>query len=250
MTKIIPKISTRGYYDLDSGKTLKNNDYYLYPKNLLKSLDKNEITIVIHGLRNDKKSANSKFILVQKRLGMLNYSFPVIGFSYDSNTKGAHLKKSAKKSLRVGQIIAKKNGRNLSKFILDIKKIYPRVKIRLIGHSLGTQVILHTIEYLSKQKNTAGIIFTVYFFGSSIPASVFMNNLNQNKIRKIISEKITNFYAPNDEVLFAAKKYGFIKDPLGLSGVSGKKLSKFFDRKVNPKNHRFASYAKTIHSFP
>ncbi len=30
--KPIPRISTRGYYDLSTGKTLKKNHYYLYPK--------------------------------------------------------------------------------------------------------------------------------------------------------------------------------------------------------------------------
>ena len=32
MKKIIPRISTRGYYDLTYGKTLKKNSYFLYPK--------------------------------------------------------------------------------------------------------------------------------------------------------------------------------------------------------------------------
>jgi len=37
----------------------------------------------------------------------------------------------------VGQIIAKKNGRNLAIFIEDFKSISPKTKIRLMGHSLG-----------------------------------------------------------------------------------------------------------------
>ena len=30
--KIFPKISTRGYYDLKTGKTIKNTAYDIYPK--------------------------------------------------------------------------------------------------------------------------------------------------------------------------------------------------------------------------
>jgi len=39
--KITPRISTRGYYDLHNGKTLKTNSYYLYPKKDFKKLLEN-----------------------------------------------------------------------------------------------------------------------------------------------------------------------------------------------------------------
>lgn len=141
--KPIPRISTRGYYDLSSGATLKNNSYYTYPKNDFKKLvDSQEITIMIHGLRNDNAGAVAKVVLAQKQLRKLGYVHPVIGYSYDSNTTGAHLIKHAKRALAVGQKIAVKNGRNLGKFIEDFKETSPKTRIRLMGHSLGSQVIL------------------------------------------------------------------------------------------------------------
>ncbi len=36
--KPVARISTRGYYDLLTGKTIKNNSYYLYPKQDFKKL--------------------------------------------------------------------------------------------------------------------------------------------------------------------------------------------------------------------
>ena len=36
--KPVPRISTRGYYNLLNGKTIKNNSYYLYPKQDFKKL--------------------------------------------------------------------------------------------------------------------------------------------------------------------------------------------------------------------
>lgn len=250
MTKIIPKISTRGYYDLDSGKTIKKNNYYLYPKDLLKSLNCKEVCIVIHGLRNDKKSANAKFILVKNKLRKLNYRYPVVGFSYDSNTKGAHLKKHVRKSLHVGQLIAKKNGRNLSKFILNLKKLYPEIKIRLIGHSLGAQVILHTLESLEKSQCSFHILSGVYFFGASISSDVLSKKKFKKIFQNLVSEKTINYFAPTDDVLYAAKKYHLVRQPLGLDGYSGKHISKFYNKKVYPTNHRFASYTKMLSSFP
>ncbi len=150
--KPVARISTRGYYDLLTGKTIKNNSYYLYPKQDFKKLiDSKELTIMIHGLRNDNAGAIAKVVLAKNKLKKLNYSYPVIGYSYDSNITGAHLIKYVKRSLAAGQVIAKKNGRNLGKFIEDFKANSPSTKIRLIGHSLGSQVILSTIQYLAKK---------------------------------------------------------------------------------------------------
>ena len=123
--KPIPRISTRGYYDLSSGVTLKNNSYYTYPKNDFKKLiNSQEFTIVIHGLRNDNAGAVAKVVLAQKQLRKLGYVHPVIGYSYDSNTTGAHLIKNAKRSLVVGRKIAIKNGKNLGKKDLELKIVY------------------------------------------------------------------------------------------------------------------------------
>lgn len=247
--RIIPKISTRGYYDLKNGKTIKNNKYYLYPKNLLEKLDSKELTIVIHGLRNDKKSANSKFLLVKNKLRKLNYHYPVIGFSYDSNTKGAHIPKYIRRSLRIGELIAKKNGKNLSKFIIDLNDKYPKTKIRLVGHSLGSQVILHTLEELLK-KNKNNIISSVYFFGASVDLSILLKPNIKSVFQKTVEQKIINYFAPSDEVLDAAQKYGLIRRPIGLVGTVKASIGNLHDLKVYPKNHRFASYSETIKKFP
>ena len=107
--KPVPRISTRGYYDLRNGKTIKTNLYYLYPKKDFKKLENSkEFTIMIHGLRNDNAGAVAKVILARNRLRKLGYKHPVVGFSYDSNVTGAHILKNAKHVLSVGQRIAKK----------------------------------------------------------------------------------------------------------------------------------------------
>ena len=191
--KPISRISTRGYYDLLTGKTLKNNSYYLYPKKDFKKLiDSKELTIMIHGLRNDNAGAIAKVVLAKNRLRKLGYSYPVIGYSYDSNTTGAHLIKYAKRSLSVGQKIAKKNGKNLGKFIEDFKSENPNIKIRLMGHSLGTQVILSTLEYLAKKKKNFGIVEGVYFFGASITEEIPSSKKYGKILQNIVTKKIVN----------------------------------------------------------
>lgn len=247
----IPRISTRGYYDLSTGSTIKNNSYYTYPKSDFKKLiNSKELAIMIHGLRNDNAGAIAKVVLAKKQLRKLGYVHPVIGYSYDSNTTGAHLIKHAKSALAVGQKIAKKNGRNLGEFIEDFKLTSPKTKIRLMGHSLGSQVILSTLEYLAKKKQNMGIIEGVYFFGASITEDVPSSKKYGRILQSVVKSKIVNHYAPTDEVLNWANKEKFVKGPLGLCGSTGKTISKYRQKLVKPKNHRFASYAAVLPSFP
>lgn len=251
MSNTIPRISTRGYYDLTTGRTLKKKPYFLYPKNYFKKLvDPKEITIMIHGLRNDNAGAIAKVTIARKRLKQLGYHFPVIGYSYDSNTKGAHLLKYAKRSLNAGQIIARKNGKNLSQFIEDFKQSNPKTKIRLMGHSLGSQVILSTVEYLSKNPQNKGILESVYFFGASITSDVPSSKKYGKSLNMVISNKVINYFSPNDEVLNWADNKKLVQGPLGLHGVVGTPISKYVQKKVMPKNHRFASYAVVLTKFP
>jgi hypothetical protein len=244
----IPRISTRGFYDLGSGKTLKKESYDLYPKKFFDTLgDYAEFTIMIHGLRNNKAGALAKFRIAQKRLRQLGYKHPVVGFSYDSNTKGVQYKSCEPKATHVGRIIAKKNGTNLAKFIADFKKKHPKTKIRLMGHSLGTEVILHTLFKLKHKKN---MIESAYFFGSSTPTTSFHPQRFGKAIQDTIAQKILNYYSLHDEVLKHGCESQLIEKPMGLVGSEGKIISKYEQKRVSPKNHRFVSYVTVLKSFP
>ena len=249
--KIFPKISTRGFYDLKTGKTLKNISYDTYPKTSFEKISqKSEIVIMIHGLRNNKSGALAKYVIAEKRLKTLNYKHDVVGYSYDSNTAGVQYKSTALSALKVGVTIAKKNGKNLSKFIKDLKSKNSSIKIRLMGHSLGAQVILSTIESLAKNSENNGIIESVHLFGASIPANSLSPKIHGNKFQKIVNKKIMNYYSPYDDVLKAAHDEKWVDSPIGYRGALGTTCKKYHQTQVRPQNHRFTSYAKTIKSFP
>ena len=249
--KIFPKISTRGFYDLKTGKTLKNISYDIYPKTSFEKISqKSEIVIMIHGLRNNKSGALAKYVIAEKHLKTLNYKHDVVGYSYDSNTAGVQYKSTALSALKVGVTIAKKNGKNLSKFIKDLKSKNPSIKIRLMGHSLGAQVILSTVESLAKNSENNGIIESVHLFGASIPANSLSPKIHGNKFQKIVNKKIMNYYSPYDDVLKAAHDEKWVDSPIGYRGALGTTCKKYHQKQVRPQNHRFASYAKTIKSFP
>ena len=159
------------------------------------------------------------------------------------------LKKTESRALRVGQKIAKKNGINLSKFILDFKEQNPKTKIRLIGHSLGTEVILSTLESLSR-KTKIPLIESVHFFGASLINNVVSSKKSSKILQKMVTSKIINYYSPSDEVLRHSYEMGYVESPLGLFGASGKPIPKYIQKKVKPRNHRFVSYARTLKSYP
>jgi len=250
MKKIFPRISTRGFYDLYSGRTIENESYRLYPKRNFDALiDSREVAIMIHGLRNNTTGALAKFVIAKRRLTQLGYKNPVIGYSYDSNTTGAQYITSALHALYTGVTIAKKNGRNLAKFIADFKRKSPNTKIRVMGHSLGAHVIDSTIKNLAKNYKNRGIIEAVYFFGGSIPNDA-LNVRNGSAAQKIVATKIRNYYSPYDDVLRSVDNWNWAITPIGYKGAHGKTISKYSQTMVRPKNHRFASYAAVLRSFP
>ena len=249
--KPVPRISTRGYYDRKNGKTLSKNSFYLYPKKeFTKLIGSKEITIMIHGLRNDNAGAITKIVLARNRLRKLGYKHPVIGLSYDSNTIGVHLAKYAKRALTAGQTIAIKNGKNLGLFIEYFKDTSPNTKVRLMGHSLGSQVILSTLEYLAKNKKNSNVVESVYLFGASITEDIPSSKKYGKILQDIVHKKIVNYYAPTDEVLAWAQREEHVKGPLGLNGAIGNPIKKYRQKLVKPKNHRFANYASVLNSFP
>ena len=69
-------------------------------------------------------------------------------------------------------------------------------------------------------------------------------------VQKVVHKKIKNYHCPTDEVLKETKKERSVRLPIGLYGTKGKTISKYLQKRVFPKNHRFASYAVTLNSFP
>jgi len=250
LKKIFPRISTRGFYNLDSGITIKNQPYHLYPKRIFDALvGAKEITIMIHGLRNNAPGALTKFVIAKKRLAYLGYKNPVVGYSYDSNTTGAQYISEEGEGRNTDLIIAGKNGRNLAKFVTDFKQKSPETKIRLMGHSLGAHVILSMIDNVDRNAKNKGIIEAVYFFGGSIPSDA-LNSKNGSHAQRIVATKIKNYYSPDDEVLRLADNWNWVNTPIGYRGARGKTISKYSQIMVKPKNHRFVSYADVLRSFP
>ena len=109
----------------------------------------------------------------------------------------------------------------------------------------------HILYYphFGKSTKNKGIIEAVYLFGGSIPSDA-LSVKNASYAQKIVSTKIRNYYSPHDEVLHVADYWNWVDTPIGYKGAHGKTISKYSQTMVKPKNHRFASYAAVLRSFP
>lgn len=102
-----------------------------------------EVAIVVHGWYLDENEAKERFDRVKLSLENNNYSIPIVGFSWDSHKNWSEAKS-----------MAKENGPKLADFIFNLENTCMQqphnkeVKIRLLGHSLGSRVILSALDSL------------------------------------------------------------------------------------------------------
>jgi hypothetical protein len=75
------------------------------------------------------------------------------------------------KSWEISKVIAKSNGLKLAQFLLDFKKKCPKTDIRLIAHSLGSRIVLSSLDYLNKNpewNNKNFKIESVHLLGAAV----------------------------------------------------------------------------------
>ena len=199
---------------------------------------------MVHGMRNDSRGAAVKVSIAAERLKMLGYEHTVIGFSYDSNIKGAHIKRRRAETLRVAHVIARRNGQHLAAFIADVHE-HGGV-VRLMAHSLGSEVVLSAISVLHGM-GTHDLVKSVHFFAASITRDNVLAHMES--VRDVVQTRVTNYYGPDDAELCNGHDAGLVSYPVGLCGLEYG-IPGWRDVMVHPENHRFASYAATLDSFP
>lgn len=243
---VVGRVTTRGYYDRRTGGVLRARRYSVYPPNMLNMLAGSpEISIMVHGMRNDSAGAASKVSIASERLAHLGYVHPVIGFSYDSDVVGAHLRRGYVRALGVARAIAEKNGFHLAAFLEDFARSHGTA-VRLLGHSLGSEVIVSAVRHLHRGGHFPPIRSVHLFAASATRAEIASA---RHMLDGAVSDTIKNYYHESDEELARGHDSGLNPYPAGLCGT-GFDDEKFQNIPVSPENHRFASYAAVLGSFP
>lgn len=234
----LPRVSTRGFYDLHTGKAVNPKPYRVYPRYFFDDLDGGEIAVMLHGMRNRPPGALKKFEIAAITLARCRYRHPVVGFTYDADVRARD------QELRVAQKIAVRNGKNLARFVADVRA--KGVRVRLLGHSLGSVVAVSAVRRLALRKDGRGSLESVHFFGGSVEADDA--RAARADLRRVVRTRVTNVYAPSDPVLGEALELGQLRAPVGLAACSPYKG--WTDRMSRPAGHRFAEYAQVLSRFP
>jgi pimeloyl-ACP methyl ester carboxylesterase len=255
-----PLVSTRGNFNLGTGELLQGHnstDYMaMNVPGLQSSQCPKEMVVLVHGIWvggriyiygvNAVEDSSEIFDRARMSLAHNHYTNPLVGFSWDSNTKIS----IDGSGWNIGKLIAKHNGPKLAQFILDYmntcKQRNQDTKIRLIGHSMGARVILSTLESLdsNQQWNRNNFkIASIHLLGAAVDDEevsknilyidnnqTILNNMSEwydvygikSAYGKVIEDEVSRFYN-----LFDPKDMGltliYVKDEhdnaLGLKGA-------------------------------
>ncbi len=209
-TESINIISTRSHFDQFGNPTLNKPSYEPFPFDFQSLGCPEEAVIYIHGVwtAKDKVDEDNKHmfenapeVFDRAKLSLENraYTFPVIGFSWDSDTA------ISAQGWNHAKIIAKENGPKLAKFILDLKDNCTQTKIRLIAHSLGARVVLSSLDSLHSNQiwNANNFkITSVHLMGAAVDDDEVSKNAGdvisfagiKSAYGKAIEEEVIYFY--------------------------------------------------------
>ena len=239
-------ISTRGHFDYHSAGQLvqgHNMTDYAYGNDLTNNNNsklsdeficpsEKEIAIYIHSIWADEQAANEQLNRTAISLISNNYTIPLIGFSWDSNTP------ISKEGWEIAKKIAEKNGPKLAQLVIDIKNKCRDTDLRLIAHSLGAEVVKSALASLSSNQQwneKSGLnITSIHLLGAAIDRSSVAANTTFGKAIDKLVGGFYNLRNSEDNMLEYVYRYVEKRDALGLLGIShSMPLPKnYFEREV------------------
>ena len=157
-TTTIPTISTRNHFSRDTGELNSGQTPtgYVASANIpglqAGTTCPPEIVIYIHGVwvgANSLEEPDGVFDRAKKSLAAHDYTNPIVGFSWDSDTEI----NADGTGWLTGKVITKENGPKLAQFISDYKNKCEATEVRLIAHSMGARVALSALESLYKNQD-------------------------------------------------------------------------------------------------
>ena len=208
------EITTRG--NLSNAQGANGSGYRdAYPLLDIRNLSNTcpeEVAIFIHGWGLNETEAKERLDRVKMSLEKNNYTNPLVGFSWDSDTEW-----------NAAQFLAKWNGPKLADYIVGLmhncKQHHGKdIKTRLIGHSMGARIILSSLDSLHKNatwNNSNFKVASVDLLGAAVdneevtmnPGDILVDKTNRGSPKSdyggAIQEEVMRFYNlynPKDNV--------------------------------------------------
>jgi hypothetical protein len=212
----IPIVSTRGHFDKLTGDLISTQPYNPLDNEIVNSIcmRNEEVVVYVHGVwtteqdhsENSVENADEIFERLNMSIKNAGYNYPVVGFSWDSDTtldiEGD--------GWNIAKLIAKENGPKLAQFLLGLKNYCiehydNNIDIRLVGHSLGSRVILSALDSLDNNnewKQSGFKILTVNLLGGAVDNYEVLKTNNDKPLDdsiksyygNAIQNQVTNFY--------------------------------------------------------
>ena len=218
-------VSTRNHFDKSTGNAISTQPYNPIDNEILNSICmRNEVAVYVHGVWTNERghsisaveNAQEIFERLKMSLEDVGYNSPLIGFSWDSDTKID----PDGEGWNIAKLIAKKNGPKLAQFLLDLKNYCiehndNNIEIRLVGHSLGSRVILsalNTLDNNNEWKSSNFKILTVNLLGGAVDNYEVL----KNNPFKLIHSNIKGYHgdAIQKQVIKFYNMYNFEDDVL------------------------------------
>jgi esterase/lipase superfamily enzyme len=223
----LPQVTTFDHFDDDARLTEGNTTTNYETNGEVPGIDTrsvDDMTVFIHGWRDtqDDEEAQAdnaaKLEEADRELRDSGYDGTVVGYEWDAH-RGDSLDFGWKDA---GQI-AERNGPKLARFIREYHERRPTANIRLASHSLGTLVLVRSLEELDGSEGWARKdpgITTIHPFGAAVdddrPTSA------HPATRAAIDRQVAaahNYFSRKDSVLAAAYEPREFERALGRHGA-------------------------------
>lgn len=171
------------------------------------------MAIYVHGVWANQMEAKEQLDRITMSLKANNITIPVIGFSWDSNTKIFPY------GWGIAKAIADQNGPKLAKFITDFSNTCKGTSIRIIAHSMGARVVASALVSLNNTHFEPGVIKSVNFLGAAINNKSTASNTSFGTVIQHLVGEFYNLYSPQDILLRISYAYTEHQQALGLLGL-------------------------------
>ncbi|HEU5120304.1 MAG TPA: alpha/beta hydrolase [Candidatus Nitrosocosmicus sp.] len=184
----IPTVSTRNHFDVLTGEAIVSDSIYnLVDNNGELSECPSEVVLYIHGVwvgENSLEKPSEVFDRLKLSLQINNYTYPLIGYTWDSDTDISF------EGWNTAKKIAAKNGEILAIFIDNYKQQCPQTEIRIIAHSLGARVALEALEFHNNgtlQNSDNSTILSIHLVGAAVDDEEVSTNSDDANDDNLIS---------------------------------------------------------------
>ena len=207
----VAEVTTRGHFSESDGRLQPGHNTYDYstagriPGVPMGADCPRDLAIVVHGWTNPPASGQQRFQSARESLA--HNGFPrsqVIGFSWDSDT-GTW---GNARGFDVGKANANNAARKLAAFIDDYKNVCRSTKVHLMGHSLGTRVVLEAVLalatdgwYLWNNELAGVIVDDVHLLGAAVDNERPQTNDVYGRAIQAEVGRLNNYYSSEDDIL-------------------------------------------------